>query len=654
MQKYSVTDIFKENGILKQAAEYSGRTYEYRSQQQIMAEATEACLNSTNHLVVEAPTGTGKSFAYLIPAILQAMKSGRALLISTDTISLQEQIVTKELPAVQKILDVEFKAVLAKGRSNYICMRRMNAAVSRNMDFLPSDDLIPAIDKIYLWSKTSHSGSRSEIDFQVDYEAWSTVNSEEGNCLNQACPYYKPCFFQRARRQLKDANVIVSNHALLFSDLAIKAEMKDDNAGILPNYGGLIFDEAHKVEHSAANNLGIRINAGGVFRLLNRIYHPTRKRGLMQKADESFKRFFEMFYRQCRHYFESLDEWFEDRELPLRYLEPGKFPDYLSPGFSELESHLFKALAEEEDEERIVEFTSVRDRCERVRNSLDFFVNMPDPNYVYWFEGSGGSQNRISLNAVPIDVAPLLQQLLFNKMMPIVMTSATLAVSGSLDYYYHRIGVNRPTGLILDTPFDYSKQARTIIPRNMPNPNDYEAFSVACREKLREIISMTGGKAFVLFTSYRMLNDIAEMMRPWFEQMGWSLLKQGDGLSNLRLVDEFKRDVNSVLFGTDSFWTGIDVPGEALSNVIIVKLPFAVPDHPVMEAKLESITERGGNPFVELSVPEAVLKLRQGVGRLIRSQTDTGIIAILDSRILTKRYGQTFLQSLPPAPVTYI
>jgi len=654
MQRLSVSDIFRENGLLKQAAEHSGRRYEYRPQQQAMAEIAAHCLQGKDHLVIEAPTGTGKSFAYLIPAILRALEIGRPLLISTDTISLQEQLINQDIPAIQKILDIEFKAVLAKGRGNYLCKRRLNSAANRNMDYLPSDELVPEIDKIYLWSKGAEFGSRSEVDFPVNYEAWSAVNSEQGNCLNQACPHYKGCFFQRARRQLRSANIIVSNHALLFSDLAIKTELNDDNAGILPRYSGLILDEAHTVEHSAAMNLGIRIHAGGVFRLLNRIYHPKRKRGLMQRADAGFKRFITMFHRQCRHYFDSLDEWFVDRDLPMRYMEPGKFPNYLGDGLTELESHLYREAAAEENEERLVELNSARDRCERLRLGLDFFVTMPDNNFVYWFEDTGSTQNRISLNAVPIDIAPLLKELLFDRPIPIIMTSATLAVEGSLDYYCKRIGVSRPMHQILDTPFDYRTQARVLIPRNMPHPNDSEAFSVACRQKLQQIISMTEGKAFVLFTSYRMLNEFAELLRPWFDQRGWRLLKQGEGLSNMRLVDEFKQDINSVLFGTDSFWTGIDVPGEALSNVIIIKLPFAVPDHPVMEAKLEAITERGGNPFLELSVPEAVLKLRQGVGRLIRSQTDTGYISILDSRIITKRYGATFLKSLPPAPVEYI
>ena len=247
MQRLSVTDIFKKNGLLKEAAEHSGRRYEYRPQQQAMAEAVHHCLQGHDHLVIEAPTGTGKSFAYLIPAILRAIEVGRPLLISTDTISLQEQLIKQDIPAIQKILDIDFKAVLAKGRGNYICMRRMNQAASRNMDYLPSDSMIPEIDKIYMWSSTSLTGSRSEVNFHVNHEAWSAVNSEQGNCLNQACPHYKACFFQKARRQLRSANIIVANHALFFSDLAIKFELQDVSAGILPQYSGLILDEAHTV-----------------------------------------------------------------------------------------------------------------------------------------------------------------------------------------------------------------------------------------------------------------------------------------------------------------------------------------------------------------------------------------------------------------------
>lgn len=649
----SIKDIFTENGFLKKAAEFSGRTYEYRQQQEQMALAVERALYTGARLVIEAPTGTGKSLAYLVPAVKYALKTGRPVLISTETISLQEQIINKDIPAVQKTFGVEFNAVLAKGRGNYLCMRRLNSAASRHTDYLPSDQLIPDVDKIYTWSKTAKSGSRSELDFRVDPEAWSTVNSEEGNCLNQACPWYKPCFFQRARRKLRDAHIIVANHSLFFSDLAIKAEAEDDESGILPDYGALILDEAHTVEHSASMNLGLRLHAGGVFKTLNRIYHPKKGRGLMQRAGDDFLQFFMRFHGQCQQYFEYLEQCFEEHSLPFRYRDAGSIEDFLSPGFLELENRLIESLADELDEERLVELTSIKSRIDRLRKSFDFFINMRDENFVYWFDSSG-TQGQISLNAVPVEVAPLLRSLLFNRPIPIALTSATLAVADKLDYYMKRIGLDQGERHILDSPFDFQQQARTIIPKDMPPPSDSEAFSFACRQKLETLISLTEGKAFVLFTSYRMLNQIAELMLPWFEVNGWSLLKQGDGLSNQRLVEEFKRDTHSVLFGTDSFWTGIDVPGEALSNVIIVKLPFAVPDHPVTQARLEKITFGGGNSFMDFSVPEAVLKLRQGVGRLIRSRTDTGIIAILDSRIVTKHYGKAFLKSLPDAPIEYI
>ena len=654
MQILSSTEIFSEDGMLKKAAEFAGRSYEYREQQQKMAEAVEQTLNLSQKTVIEAPTGTGKSFAYLIPAINHALISGRPVVISTETISLQEQIISKDIPAIKNALGIELNAVLAKGRGNYLCMRRMNSASSRNMDYLPSDDLIPEIDQIYYWSKTAKNGSKSELDFKVSPEAWGAVNSEEGNCLNQACPYYKPCFFQSARRQLREAQIIVANHSLLFSDLALKAEMPEAEAGILPDYGALILDEAHTVEHSAAMNLGLRLHAGSIFRVLHRIYHPSRKRGLLQRADETFHRFYDNFYRHCKHYFDYIDDFLEGASLPHRYRDPGSLKDGLHSGFLELEKWIQEFIHNEEDEEKIVELTSVNERCKKIRTSIDFFVNMRDENFVYWFDSAGMNHDSVSLNAVPVEIAPLLQNLLWLRPIPVVLTSATLAVNSSLEYYQKRIGLENSSELILSSPFDYSTQVEKYFCQNMPNPNDTDNFNLAVVDKLEQLIAKTGGKAFVLFTSYKMMNSIADKMRPWLEINGWNLLKQGDGLSNLRLVEEFKKDRDSVLFGTHTFWTGIDVPGEALSNVIIVKLPFAVPDHPVVQAQIEKITEKGGNSFMDFSVPEAVLKLRQGAGRLIRSKTDRGIIAVLDGRLHSKFYGRVFLNSLPEAPAYFI
>lgn len=654
MQTLLSTQIFSEDGILKQAAEYAGRSYEYRRQQQQMAESVEQTLNLSGKTVIEAPTGTGKSFAYLIPAINYALSSGRPAVISTETISLQEQIISKDIPAIKNALGIELNAVLAKGRGNYLCMRRMNSASSRNMDYLPSDELIPEIDQIYYWSKTAKTGSRSELDFKVSAEAWNAVNSEEGNCLNQACPYYKPCFFQNARRKLREAQIIVANHALLFSDLALKAETPEAEAGILPDYGALILDEAHTVEHSAAMNLGMRVHAGSIFRVLHRVYHPSRKRGLLQRADESFHRFFDNFYRHCKHYFDYIDDFLEGASLPHRYRDAGALKDGLQDGFLELEKWLMEFLQNEEDDEKIVELSSVSERCKKIRISIDFFVNMRDDNFVYWFDSAGMNNDSVSLNAVPIEIAPLLQNLLWLRPIPIILTSATLAVSSSLEYYKKRIGLENSSELILSSPFNYALQTEKYFCQNMPDPNDSENFNRAVIEKLELLISKTSGKAFVLFTSYKMMNSIADTMRPWLEINGWNLLKQGDGLSNLRLVEEFKKDRDSVLFGTHTFWTGIDVPGEALSNVIIVKLPFAVPDHPVVQAQIEAISKKGENSFMTFSVPEAVLKLRQGAGRLIRSKTDRGIIAVLDGRLHTKFYGKVFLNSLPDAPTFFI
>ena len=640
--------FFGDNTPLQRAAQYGGRPYEERPQQKQMALKIAAVLDGQAHLCVEAPTGVGKTFAYLVPAIHYAQQTKLPVVVSTHTISLQEQIIEKDLPLLAKLMHEPIRFAIAKGRGNYVCLRRLDAASNHDAEYLPSESLKPEVVRIREWTASTTDGSRSALDFRPQPDVWDAVCCEMGNCLLGRCRFFKECFFMKARRQLLKADIIVSNHALFFSDLGMKIEAGDEGGGILPTYGAVVLDEAHLVEDTAAVHLGVRVTNYGVQRALRRLYNPERNRGLL--VDDSKREQRQAVIRaldSSKMFFDRLQRALADEEDTIvRYSSAGGVHDTLGDDLEAAAKQVRSLAKEAEDDERRQELQTVAEQIEGYRQGIHAVLDMTLEDHVYWFERFGPGRRGVSLNAVPVEVGELLEKYLFSEEFSVVMTSATLAVRGKMDYFCRRTGSGSAQTMILSSPFNFEEQVTLYIPESMPRPNDRDFVPAAC-DRIREFASKTHGKAFVLFTSYRMMREAAVRLEGFFQREGIRLLTQGEGISRSKMLQEFKDDVDSVIFGTASFWTGVDVPGEALSNVMIVRLPFAVPDHPLVAARQEAIEKEGKNAFFSYSLPEAVLKFRQGFGRLIRSRDDRGIVAVLDNRILTARYGKIFLDSIP-------
>ena len=646
-----VAAFFGPDSPLKQSAEVGGRPYEERPQQRDMAVAIAKSIEAGEHLCCEAPTGVGKSFAYLVPAIFAAKVLRRPFVIVTHTIALQDQLLNRDIPLLRKLIDEPFSAALAKGRGNYICLQRLRNAMRDSVQFLPSGDLMPEVTRIAQWAEHTRDGTRSDLDFVPTRETWYSVCAEAGTCPRVNDPSDESCFFRRARRRLFAADIIVANHAMFCVDLAMRQEGVP-GAAVLPNYAGVIIDEAHCFEDVAARHLGIGVNSISVFRMLSRLYNSRSKRGLLCRNDALEAREAATVAGEATtRFFNRLRMWVEQQdENPLVYRTPGHIPNQLAPSWLALERALEDYLEEREDEPELLEIQAAYTQLKGYREGLDIFLQMGREEHVYWFELSGLNNASVTLNVVPIDVRHILRQVLFEEKFPVALTSATLAVGGDLNYFRARLGAESAEPMVLDSPFNFQEQVELHIPAGeMPSPGARN-FNEAASEQIREFIAKTEGKAFVLFTSYSAMNEIANELREELQGQGIRLYVQGKEMQRGKMLECFRRDINSVVFGTDSFWTGVDVPGESLSNVIIVKLPFAVPSHPLTAARAKRIEDWGGNSFRDYFLPEAILKFRQGVGRLIRSKTDTGIIVVLDPRVVRSGYGAAFLRAIPECP----
>ncbi|MDO4550997.1 MAG: helicase C-terminal domain-containing protein [Planctomycetia bacterium] len=838
--------ILGENGLLSSRM----ADYEVRNQQIIMANSIISAFLKKNHLIVEAGTGVGKSFGYLVPAILatsqdyllplnfssdviqksrqvplKPQKPYRRVIIATHTISLQEQLIEKDLPFLNSLLPLEFSFVLVKGRGNYLCWRRFLNAQRHAHSLFDSMEDMDQLQELLIWAKTTKDGTLSDMEFHPSPRVWEESCCEQGNCTGKRCEYYGDCFYQAARRRIHNAQILVVNHALFFSDLSVRSQ----GGSILPEYDAVVFDEAHTVEAVAGDHLGIQIANGQVEYLLRRLFNSRTGRGILAQYElhEAIK-LIHSCYHASDEFFTEIQNWYEknSRISSQEIRNPGfinllrqdendddssedsedslssdtpPFPRASStintPGISgnltkknaysgsfrvrkplEISNSLGFALSQlagcirndaaalESAEERL-ELDTLADRLKNLAANLEIWLKQNAENCVYWIEYLPATHVRgkwrsakFKLCASPIDVGPVLRENLYNEISSVIMTSATLATSGTskktnispktqkrnlfsemnppsedtrpekniisekntpagenisvgdipqktssetsseissetspetlsktpsktpapilsetflktpsgtsletaladlpdpaFDYFRHRIGLTQTQTELLGSPFDYEHQARIILPSRMPDPvSEAHEFERRLSERICRYVNMTDGHAFVLFTNYGLMNRIAANIAPWLTSQNLSLLSQGEGLSRSKMIERFKINPRAVLLGADSFWQGVDIPGNKLRNVIITKLPFRVPDHPLIEARLDAIKTRGGNPFMEFQVPDAIIRLKQGFGRLIRTKKDSGMVVIMDPRIDTKFYGKMFLKALPKCEI---
>ncbi|MDO8586923.1 MAG: helicase C-terminal domain-containing protein [Armatimonadota bacterium] len=628
-----IGEILGESGRLAKRFD----RFEFRPQQIAMAESVATALAEKRHCLVEAGTGVGKTVAYLVPSVLHA-KTGKRVVVSTHTINLQGQLLNKDIPLVQSVLDdTPFKTVLIKGRGNYLCLNGLDHAAQ---SIVNEND--PLFAQLREWARETETGDIAELEFS--YPEWSEVCSNQDTCRRQECHYFNKCFYYRVRQEAATADIVLVNHSLFFSDLSVR--MSEPRSGVLPKYDAVIFDEAHHLEDVASKTFGLEFSNFRVSNLLNRL----RKHRDLNLPDSALKGLDSL----NQELFQSLS-FTPRQEFFLSEAMQGRMGAGIERAASELVTLLnglnlrlseVETGGNSEMEDRI---DGYRRMCGRMRDELTDLFFRDHQNHVKWCDKPAGRrQVNCVLRLTPICMADVLKNALWGSVTTAVLTSATLANSGGFTYLRSRVGIGDAEEAVLGSPFDFQRQSLLYVPYDFQFPSEDPAYAEGVAERIKEILEHTGGRAFVLFTSYRMLNAVYDNLSG---VLPYKLLKQGEK-SNDKLLEEFRKGKGACLFGVHSFWEGVDVPGDALSCVIIDKLPFAVPDSPVTKARTEAITSAGGDWFREYAAPQAQIRLKQGFGRLIRSKTDTGIVCIMDSRLLKKFYGKEFLKYLPPCAKT--
>jgi ATP-dependent DNA helicase DinG len=643
-------EIFGPDGLISTAHP----EYEHRPGQIQMAEAVVRAFEQQRHLIVEAGTGTGKTLAYLVPAIAAACGSGARIVISTGTKNLQEQLMDKDIPFLQEILPAKFRAAVMKGRNNYACLHRIKRAES--MPVLEGLDQIDHFDEVFRWVTQTDTGDRAELsNLPESLPFWRHIDARSDTCLGQQCPDFDPCFITRMRQRAIDADIVVVNHHLFFADLALR---NGAYGAVLPDYAAVILDEAHQIEEVASEYFGSQVSNYQIDDLLNDLgglkIEDNETNRELTRISARVQRYADMFWISFREgrglegrfplapvaqvaNLRPPDDGFED-EPQVNNLRHSDAYHALDNALSRLETTLDVLKDAPSDAESILR------RTRQLRFDLNFIIKGADKKFVYWLERRGRGT---FLRASPIDVSGLLQDKLFEKVPTVILTSATLSSAGNFNFIRERLGLDQADEMIAESIFDFANQAVLYLPPRMPDPRSPE-WSVAAAQEVIKIVNATEGRAFVLSTSLSGMNDLFERASP---ELDYPCFVQGSA-SKGALLKKFRSTPNAVLFATSSFWQGVDVRGDQLSCVIIDKLPFAVPSDPVVAARQRHIEDQGGSSFYEYSVPQAIISLKQGLGRLIRSTTDRGVLAVLDPRLRTKMYGQTFLQSLPPCKIT--
>jgi len=682
--------------------------YEYRKPQVEMLKSVVTAFNEDKIAIIEAGTGTGKSLAYLVPAVFWSIKNKERVVVSTHTINLQEQLIEKDIPVLKKCCGVDFKSVLVKGRNNYICLRKVYNLRTEGGVLIEDRDR-QQLNDLLEWAVKTRDGSKADLNFVPQDDVWEAIQSEADQCTRLKCRFYDDCFFYIARRNAASADVLVVNHYLLMADLALRKEMKGyDTVAILPPFKKIIIDEAHRLEAVATANLGYTISKLRIIKLLGRLINlKDNRKGLLQYLKNKLRdvssvhdksvatKITDMINTEIldarQRLYETVQAIFDDisntvsnyvvseglqknrdEEIKLRvttsFISTDLWQDVIETGLKTLSVDILKfasLLKLLEDEigglsktsldvlsSVLIDISSCKMRLRLAANDLVFFITTNERS-CKWMEVKRYRENpAVRFCAAPLSVSEDLKACLYDNYNTIILTSATLAINKNFKFFKDDIGLHQtPEGrlseLILDSPFDFKKQVIIGIPTDISEPNE-SGYTSDLEENILKTVEITEGRALILFTSYSLLDNLYKKLEPQITQLGYTCLKQGmDNRHNL--LEAFKKDKTSVLFATDSFWEGIDVKGDALECVILTRLPFKVPTEPIIEARAEAIERAGGDAFYNYSVPMAVIKFKQGFGRLIRSRDDKGVVIVFDSRVATKRYGKIFLQSLPDA-----
>ncbi len=654
--------IFAEGGWLQEALDL-----EHRPQQEAMARAVAAGMEADAPLLFEAGTGVGKSLAYLIPGLIRAVDQSRQLIVSTHTIALQEQLESNDLPVCRRLFASrpelaayrDFKSAVLVGKSNYLCTTRLGHALADRATLLADADY-DELQRIAAWSDTTTTGIRHELKPAPRAEVWDAVSADSSSCSRKHCDGQK-CFYQRARARLRSANLVIVNHALLFALINAGGAQAQgagaDAKGVLFADDFLVLDEAHTVPEVATQNFGLSLSSYGVDRALKYLFNPRTKRGVLRKlGGAEAQQLVQDALDASRQFFDFIGQSLLRERSIVRLRETGAAEPMLDQPLDVLHRLVSRLADKLEDGRERDELLEQKQKLKAIQAGATEWLTLGDPGHVYWAERGGRKETIVTLRSAPIDVAPELRKHLFGRGTSVTCTSATLAVGGEMAPYARRVGAEEARAAIVASPFDFARHMRVFVANDVPLPTAQEArlaldvladYILFCTERV-------AGGSLVLFTSYSDMRAVAALVEEKYRLAGRPFLMQGADLSRTELARSMRSLGNAVLFGTDSFWTGVDVPGDALGQVVITRLPFDPPTHPITEARSDRIRDEGGQPFQELTLPDALIKFRQGVGRLIRRASDRGLITILDSRVLAKSYGRLFVASLPQPEFTVL